>query len=225
MSLAYRQVPANHLSCLRHRNRLNSKDYVANDEDFLRAYAQTTGVFETYLESHRLSYRIFDVGGAFAERRKWHYTAEDVQCLIFIASLTEYDTRLENDDHALFTTSHMDPNEPDDIRVSLTVFENLMNNDSWFKNSTIVLLLNRTDVFRKKIKEVPIRQHWPEFNGPEGDYDAAVRFFTGKFCSVQRQEDSRDLYVYYSEATDTENSRIILQSIEALLVSRNQCSL
>ena len=182
---------------------------MATNDDFLRAYIKTTGVSETYLESHRLSYRVFDVSGSRAERRKWQYPAEDVQCLIFVASLAEYDVHL-NDDSG--------------IRESLAVFGSLLNHAKWFKNSTIVLLLNKTDVLREKIKETPIQDFWPEFNETEDDYGVAIRFFAEKFCSLQRPEDSRDIHVYCSDATNIETSKILLQSVEALIVSREQCS-
>ena len=186
------------------------EEHPATNDDFLRAYVKTTGVSETYLESHRLSYRVFDVSGARAERRKWQYPAEDVQCLIFVVSLAEYDVHLGDDSG---------------IRESLAVFESMLNHARWFKSSTIVLLLNKIDVLREKIKEIPVQKFWPEFNGSEDICDVAISFFTAKFCSLQRPDDNRDIYVYCSDATNIETSKIVLQSIEALLIARVQCSL
>ncbi|KAL8794582.1 MAG: hypothetical protein Q9195_002917 [Heterodermia aff. obscurata] len=182
---------------------------IATNDDFLHAYVKTTGVSETYLESHRLSYRVFDVSGARAERRKWQYPAEDVQCLVFVASLAEYDV-------------HSSDNSS--IHESLAVFESLLNHARWFKSSSIVLLLNKIDVLREKVKEIPVRKFWPEYDGSEHTCDAAIQFFTAKFCSLQRPDDSRDICVYCSEATNIETSKTVLQSIEALMVSRVQCS-
>ena len=196
-------------SYLQDRSR-HSEEYLATNDDFLRAYVQTTGVYETYLQSHRLSYRVFDVSGARGERRKWQHPAKDVQCLIFVASLAEYDVHLGDDSG---------------IRESLVLFGSLLNHAQWFKSSTIVLLLNKTDVLREKIKEIPIGKFWPEFNGIEDKYDVAIGFFTEKFCSLQRPEDSRDIHVYCSNATNIETSKVVLQSVEALILSREQCSL
>lgn len=197
-------------SYLQDRSR-NSEEHLATNDDFLRAYVQTTGVYETYLQSHRLSYRVFDVSGARGERRKWDIPAKDVQCLIFVASLAEYDV-------------HRGDNSG--IRESLAVFGGLLNDSQWFKSSTIVVLLNKTDVLREKIKEIPIGKFWPRFlSGIEDDYDAAIRFFTERFYYLQRPEDSRDIYVYCSNATNIETSKIVLQSVEALILSRGQCAL
>ncbi|KAL8828373.1 MAG: hypothetical protein Q9191_002629 [Dirinaria sp. TL-2023a] len=191
-------------------HRLLKDDYAANNDDFLRAYAKTTGVSETYLTSHRLGYRVFDVSGSAAERkRKWNIAAVDVDCVIFIVSLAGYDRHCDSDSS---------------IRDALAVFESLITRGDWLRKATIVLLLNKTDIFREKIKQVSVREHWPDFNGPEGDYDAALKFFTEKFCSLQRKEDSRNVYVYCANLTNTEDSEAVLNSIEALMVSRSSCT-
>lgn len=186
---------------------MHSKNYVANDEDFLHAYAKTTGIHETYLESRRVKYRIYDVGGHCAEQKKWRYALEGVDCLVFVASLAVYDAQYGAD-------------ESNDIRDSLTIFESLLDKAKCSMTSTIVLLFNKVDIFREKIKLFPISDFWPDYRGREGDYDAAIKFFTDKFCALQRVEDRREIHVYYSNATNTETSGIILQSIEALMVSR-----
>jgi len=197
------------ISYLRHQERLQSKNYAANDEDFLHAYVKTTGIHETYFESHRMRYRVYDIGGDRAERKKWPYAfEEDVDCLVFVASLAAYDTY----------PGHEYLN---DIRDSLALFESLLNTARSSTTSTIVLLFNKADLFREKLKQSPISDFWPDYSGREGDYDAAIKFFTEKFCAMQQPEDRREIYVYYSDATNTETSAIILQSIEALMVSKN----
>lgn len=196
------------ISYLQHHERLHSKNYAATDEDFLRAYVKTTGIHETYLESHHMKYRVYDIGGDSAERRKWPYSLEDVDCLVFVASLAAYDTY----------PGHEYLN---DIRDSFALFESLLNTATYLTISTIVLLFNKADIFREKINQSPISDFWPDYSGREGDYDAATKFFTEKFCAMQQTKDRREIYVYYSDATNTETSGIILQSIEALIVSKN----
>jgi len=196
------------ISYLRHHERLHSKNYAANDKDFLHAYVKTTGIHETYLESHRMRYRVVDISGHSAERKKWPYDLEIVDCLVFVASLAAYDNYLV----------HQDLNEMQD---SLALFESLMKS-TCLTTSTIVLLFNKVDIFRGKIKQSPISDFWPEYSGREGDYDAATKFFTEKFCAMQQPGDRREIYVYFSDATNIETSGIILQSIEALMFSRKE---
>jgi len=197
------------ISYLRHQERLQSKEYAANDEDFLHACVKTTGIHETYFESHRMRYRVYDIGGDRAERKKWPYAfEEEVDCLVFVASLAAYDT-------------YPGLEYVNDIRDSLTLFESLLNTATCLTTSTIVLLFNKADIFREKIKQSPISDFWPDYSGREGDYDAAIQFFSEKFCAIQQPEDRREIYLYYSDATNTESSGIVLQSIEALMVSKN----
>lgn len=42
-------------------------------------------------------FRIFDVGGQRAQRRKWLHVFDDVQAVLFITSLSEYDQVLRED--------------------------------------------------------------------------------------------------------------------------------
>lgn len=155
-----------------------------------------------------MEYRVYDIGGHRAERKKWHHVLEDIDCLVFVVSLADYDT-------------HPGADNSYDLRDSLTLFESLLNTAKCSTTRTIVLLFNKVDIFRKKVKQSPISDFWPDYSGPEGDYDSAIRFFTEKFCAMQQPGDRRERHVYYSDATNTETSGIVLQSIEALMVSRN----
>lgn len=205
-------------SCLQNRHRLHSSTHAASTEDFLRSYARTTGIYETYLESHRLKYCVVDISGDSAERRKWRHAYGGVESLVFVASLSDYDTYLGN--RYKWSADNSRDDWQNNLQESLFLFECLLNSEAHLRSSKIILLLNKVDIFRKMIKKIPIRDSWPEFTGPEGDYDAGTRFFTDKFCGMQRRGDDREIYVYYSEATDTETMQPILQSIEALLLSQ-----
>jgi len=129
--------------------------------------------------------------------------------MVFVASLAVYGT-------------HDGADNANDMRDSLGLFESLLTTSKFLTTSTIVLLFNKVDIFREKIKQSPISDFWLDYRGREGDYDAAIKFFTEKFCALQKPEDRREIYVYYSEATNIETSGIILQSIEALMVSRKR---
>jgi len=43
------------------------------------------------------SYRVFDVGGQRTERRKWIHCFDDVNAIIFIIAISEFDLTLEED--------------------------------------------------------------------------------------------------------------------------------
>lgn len=45
-----------------------------------------------------IGFRVFDVGGQRSERKKWIHCFEDVNSIIFIAALSEYDEVLFEDE-------------------------------------------------------------------------------------------------------------------------------
>ena len=65
---------------------------------------------------------------------------QGVTALIFVASLSEYDQRCYEDD----TTNRMEE--------SLLLFNEICNS-RWFTDSSIILFLNKVDVFREKVRE------------------------------------------------------------------------
>jgi hypothetical protein len=72
--------------------------------------------------------------------------------LVFIAALSDYNKKCYEDD----STNRLEE--------SLQVFDEVINN-SFFKNSTIVLLLNKFDVFSEKIKTVPLSDYFTDYKG------------------------------------------------------------
>src|SRR5690606_38946773 len=96
--------------------------------------------------------RMVDVGGQRSERKKWFHCFQDVKAIIFCVALSEYDQKLYEDD----LTNRM--NE------SLRVFKDICNN-KWFAEISIILFLNKKDIFKKKIKRIPISVTFPEYKG------------------------------------------------------------
>ena len=50
------------------------------------------------------------------------------------------------------------------MRESLALFE-LINNYPWFKESSVILFLNKTDLFYEKITKSKLADHFPAFQG------------------------------------------------------------
>jgi guanine nucleotide-binding protein G(i) subunit alpha len=47
---------------------------------------------------------------------------------------------------------------------SMQTFEEIVNN-KWFKDKSIVLFLNKSDLFQEKIRQTPITVCFPEYQG------------------------------------------------------------
>ncbi|XP_053075312.1 guanine nucleotide-binding protein G(t) subunit alpha-1 isoform X3 [Acinonyx jubatus] len=132
--------------------RLVTPGYVPTEQDVLRSRVKTTGIIETQFSFKDLHFRMFDVGGQRSERKKWIHCFEGVTCIIFIAALSAYDMVLVEDD------------EVNRMHESLHLFNSICNH-RYFATTSIVLFLNKKDVFSEKIKKAHLSICFPDYDG------------------------------------------------------------
>lgn len=186
--------------------RIFDPEWVPNNQDMLHARLRTTGIIETYFELKDMTFRMMDVGGQRSERKKWIHCFEGVQCLLFLAALSGYDQSLIEDVNA------------NQMHEAFMLFESLINGE-WFKEKPIILFLNKVDLFREKLQKSPIKAHFPDYQGAEGDESAATQFFADKFKAINRNA-NREIYVHYTTATDTNLLKATMQSVQDILVQK-----
>lgn len=58
----------------------------------------------------------------------------------------------------------------------------------WFAKSTIVLFLNKTDIFSEKLRKSSFRLAFPDFHGDEQNYDETTAFLKRRFKDLYRGE-------------------------------------
>merc|ERR1711994_927127 len=114
-----------------------------SDQDILLVRHRTTGVIEQKFGIRGTSFHIFDVGGQKSERKKWIHCFEHVTAVIFVASLSCYDEVMFEDE------------EKNSMVDSIELFEKICNNE-WFKDTAMILFLNKKDLFAEKIQTIPI---------------------------------------------------------------------
>lgn len=140
-----------------------------------------------------------DYSGQRRQRSKWFQFVEDVEAVIFVVSLACYD---------LYMDDNMSLNQMDD---SISCFNECINHTAMLQK-TIILFLNKIDIFRTKCIRSPVKSFFPEFHGPESDYDAAAAFFSEKFKSINKNP-QRDFYVHITHATDRKQADFLLTSV------------
>jgi guanine nucleotide-binding protein G(i) subunit alpha len=74
-----------------------SKDYVPSDADMLYARAMTFGTVEIDIQMESNIFRMIDVGGQRGQRVYWMHAFDDVNAILFLASLADYNLKLEED--------------------------------------------------------------------------------------------------------------------------------
>ena len=181
-------------------DRIAQSNYLPTQEDVLRARVRTTGVIETTFRYKDLIYRMFDVGGQRSERRKWIHCFNDVTAVLFVAALSGYDMKLFEDQ------------ETNRIHESLTLFDAICNN-SFFINTAIILFLNKTDLFSQKIARTPLKDYFPEYDGPPNNASEAKKFIAGMFKRLNKNP-NKPVYEHFVCATETQNIRYVFDAVK-----------
>ncbi|KAK2701571.1 guanine nucleotide-binding protein G(q) subunit alpha-like [Artemia franciscana] len=192
---------------LKHLDRIAASDYLPTEQDILRVRVPTTGINEYLFDLKEVPFRIVDVGGQRGERRKWIHSFEDVTSVIFLASLSEYDQVLFESDRE------------NRMKESLALFKTIINYP-WFKNSSVILFLNKTDLLQEKIKHSHFINYFPEYNGPKQNVEEVQKFILKMFLDLKPKQ-KNTIYHYFTCATDTDNIRNIFEAVKNTVLEFN----
>lgn len=178
-------------------------EYVPSEQDVMRSRARTTGIVESSFAIEGNQFKMYDVGGQRNERRKWIHCFEEVTAVMFVAAISEYDQVLFEDEN----TNRMEE--------SLNLFEEV-SNSCWFKETAILLFLNKRDLFQEKLGKVDLRTCFPEYNGDDS-YEEACGYVQGQFESRCRST-GKTIYSHVTCATDTSHVRHVFNSVKDIIV-------
>ncbi|KAF7291482.1 hypothetical protein MKEN_01482700 [Mycena kentingensis (nom. inval.)] len=145
-----------------------------------------------------------DVGGQKSERRKWIHCFQDVTSILFLVSLSGYDQCLVED---------RDANQMQD---AMTIWDSICHSQ-WFKQTSVILFLNKNDLFQKKIKSSHIRTFFPDYDGEPGSATAGRDYFKKRFARLSHKAGrakEREIYIHVTTATDTELLRVVMAAVE-----------
>ncbi|CAJ0591606.1 unnamed protein product [Cylicocyclus nassatus] len=187
-------------------DRIAAKDYKPTEHDILLSRIKTTGIVEVKFQMKNVDFRVFDVGGQRSERKKWIHCFEDVNAIIFIAAISEYDQVLFEDE----TTNRM--------VESMRLFESICNS-RWFINTSMILFLNKKDLFAEKIQRTNITVAFPDYKGAQ-NYDEATAFIEEKFEALNANPE-KTIYMHQTCATDTNQVQMILDSVIDMIIQAN----
>ncbi|KAF7965546.1 hypothetical protein HWV62_42912 [Athelia sp. TMB] len=182
--------------------RIGEYGYVPTEPDVLRARQMTKGISETRFNIGRLSIHMFDMGGQRSQRTKWIHCLESVTSVIFCVALSEYDQML------------LEEQKTNRMAESLVLFESIINSQ-WFLRTSIILFLNKIDVFKAKLSKVPLGKYFPEYTaGP--DINKASKYILWRFMQVNRGRLS--VYPHLTQATDTTNMQLVFAGVKETIL-------
>ncbi|KAI9255990.1 heterotrimeric G protein alpha subunit A [Sporodiniella umbellata] len=183
-------------------DRIGKASYVPNEQDVLRARLKTTGITEIQFPMGGLSIHMFDVGGQRSERKKWIHCFDSVTSVIFCVALSEYDQVL---------LEELNQNR---MLESLALFESIINS-RWFMRSSVMLLLNKVDIFKAKLVGSPLENYFPDYGGG-ANANKAAKYILWRFLQCNRSKLS--IYPHLTQATDTSNIRFVFAAIKETLL-------
>lgn len=190
--------------------RIASPQYRPTQQDILLSRVRTTAVICEKYRIEGIDFEMYDVGGQRSERRKWIDAFENVDAVIFVAALSEYDQSLAEARRA------------NRMVEALELFRSVCNNRA-FEETSIMLFLNKKDIFAEKIKYSNIADQRPfaDYSGPKQNFDEGVLYFIQKFKDCLLNEEFSDSFIHVTCATDTNNMEFVLDSTRTIIMTNN----
>ena len=181
--------------------------YVPSIQDVLRSRVRTSGIVEERYIIDRVPFQMYDVGGQRNERKKWIHCFDTVTAVIFVAAISEYDQVLYEDHSA------------NRIQEALSLFEEICNS-RWFEDTSIILFLNKRDLFEEKIvnKTMESMDMWKDCTAGH-DPIKGIEYLKQKFLDLNKTP--KDVYATATCATDTKNVEFVFNSCKDIILKRN----
>ena len=124
---------------------------------------------------------------------------------MFLAAISEYDQVLAEDGRT------------NRLKESVNLFHTILNYQ-WFKNTHVVLFLNKKDLLEEKINSGrnPVQNFFP--GCPSNDYETVVEYFTQLFLAQNPNPEVRDIYTHVTCATDRNNIKVVDTAVQVVIM-------
>lgn len=187
---------------------VSAEGYIPSEQDVLRSRVRTTGIVENNFEIDGNQFKMFDVGGQRNERKKWIHCFENVTAVLFVGVLSEYDLVLYEDENM------------NRMEETLNLFDEICNS-RWFSQTSVILFLNKRDMFEEKIARVPLTvcPVFADYTGPNR-YDEGTQLIEETFQSKNRTPE-KIIYCHVTCATDTSNVTAVFNAVKDIIIRKS----
>ena len=192
------------------------EQWIPSTNDCVIARVRTSGIIEESFTLNGVQFRIFDVGGQRAERRKWIHQFDNVTTVIFVMSLSEYDQNLYED------------NTKNRLEEALELFEEIANS-KWFVNTSLLMFMNKRDLFEKKYVEdrIPLNVSGCFPDAPDiGEVPnprVAIEYLQQQFRKRVRNPE-KEVSMFVTTACNPENVQRVFDEAKMKILRRNLVS-
>ncbi|GMR46256.1 hypothetical protein PMAYCL1PPCAC_16451 [Pristionchus mayeri] len=195
-------------------DRISQHGYRPTPQDILYCRTATTGVVQVNFVFKRIDFEVYDVGGQRSERRKWIHCFDDVHAIIFVVAISEYDQTLRED------------NKTNRLAEALELYGGIVAS-KFFQKASIILFLNKKDLFDVKIKQVSLKFCFPKYKGGL-NYQEGVNHIRRAFRKLSRNKTENlgtrrkeQIYIHETCATDTNQVTVVINSVIDLIIQEN----
>lgn len=191
--------------CMKHLDRIYKSTELIH-EDVLLARKRTTGNNTISFIHKEVEFKFIDVGGQRSERRHWDQTVQNPNAIIFFASLIDWN--LETPGGKLSK-----------LEESLLIWEDVLANDN-FSNAIFILILNKIDLLKEKIKRINFNETYPEFKG-DSKNDRDVTDYIKDLFLEKAANKKETIQVHVTCALDTDQIKTVVSSIQAGILEKS----
>lgn len=142
-----------------------------------------------------------DCAGERSLRGSWLERFENVDAVLFVASLSSYDEMTDEKVNAL--------------EDSIKIFECVCN-VRWFVHTALILFLNKDDLLEKKVQTIPLSQYLQDFR-EEDNFQNAKNFILKKFETQCKLD--RTIYRHFTNAKDTTRVSTVFAAVQSELLN------
>ncbi|KAJ3384466.1 hypothetical protein HDU92_003576 [Lobulomyces angularis] len=166
--------------------RLLDEKFSPTELDVLYLKNATKTVTETVIHTRTMNIKLFDVGGQKRLRNSWTPFFDDVSMILFVVALSSYNQMMKEDP----TVNRLND--------SFTLFESLANN-KLLRGCKFILLLNKIDLLAEKLKLIPLKTYFNDYEGG-ADTKLAKNYFRKKFLEKSKGREIK--HILFITATE-----------------------
>lgn len=195
-------------------------DWCPEVDDVMKCRVRTSGIVEEKYQIDGVDFRMYDVGGQRNERKKWIHCFDGVTAIIFVGAISEYDQVLYED------------KTQNRLVEAVELFEEICNS-RWFMETSIILFLNKKDLFETKFIEkriplnttgLPMFETWEPVDWSTTETEAAVakahNWIINQFLD-RRKNQEKEVYHHITCATDTKNVETVFNACKDIILRAN----
>ncbi|KAF9476375.1 G-alpha-domain-containing protein [Pholiota conissans] len=201
-------------------DRVTDPDYEPSDQDVLCARLRTTGVQEYHFILDRangtiLDWVMYDVAGIRTSRAAWIPYFKDMTAIIFLAPLSGFNERLEEDDRI------------NRLEDTFALWKTI-SSSKLLINVQIILFMNKIDILRKKLEhdKIQVKRYIPDYDKPN-DFENVATYFRRAFKKIYVQttppDSQRSFIAHLTSVIDSMATAQTLYAVQTTIL-RNDLS-